>query len=123
VGGEQPVSDVVVRVGRPADSRAVLALITASGATTDGINDLLAGTGGHVLVAIDEGRVVGAVGIAVDGGSTVLRTLGVEQRRRRDGVDRLLVAAALHDPELTTGDVSMLMPSGGSVVLRRGLGA
>jgi len=73
------------------DFESICALLRAADPPIEGVGEHL----GTALVAREDGGIVGCVALELDGEVAVLRSLAVEQSRRRRGLGRSLVAAAL----------------------------
>lgn len=82
---------VELRSARPGDLPEVLSLLERSGLPTAGVTDNFA----HFILAENQGRLVGAVGLELYGGSALLRSAAVEESWRSSGVGRVLVERAL----------------------------
>ena len=82
---------VDVRPARPTDLASVQALLTAATLPLDGVPPDLA----HFLVAVQDGRVVGAIGLEPYGEAALLRSAVVDPSLRGTGVGERLVHALL----------------------------
>src|SRR5215208_2444543 len=82
---------VELRSAGPADLPDVLSLLERSSLPTEGVTDNFS----HFILAENEGRLVGAVGLELYGGSALLRSAAVEESWRGSGVGRVLVERAL----------------------------
>jgi amino-acid N-acetyltransferase len=82
---------VSLREAQPADLPAVLALLGRADLPTAGVADTLP----HFVIAEDEGRIVGAVGLELYGASALLRSAAVDENWRGCGVGRALIDRAL----------------------------
>ena len=80
-----------VRTAEAEDLPAVLALLGRADLPTAGVADAFS----HFIVAESEGRLIGAVGLELYGGSALLRSAAVEESWRGSGVGRVLVDRAL----------------------------
>jgi amino-acid N-acetyltransferase len=80
-----------VRTAEDKDLPAVLSLLGRADLPTAGVADAFS----HFIVAESEGRLIGAVGLELYGGSALLRSAAVEESWRRSGVGRVLVDRAL----------------------------
>jgi amino-acid N-acetyltransferase len=80
-----------VRTAEEKDLPAVLSLLGRADLPTAGVADAFS----HFIVAESEGRLIGAVGLELYGGSALLRSAAVEESWRRSGVGRVLVDRAL----------------------------
>jgi amino-acid N-acetyltransferase len=82
---------VELRSAETSDLPEVLALLERSKLPTAGVADSFA----HFLIAESKGKLVGAVGLELYGGSALLRSAAVEESWRGSGVGRVLVDRAL----------------------------
>jgi amino-acid N-acetyltransferase len=80
-----------VRTAEEKDLPAVLSLLGRADLPTEGVADAFS----HFIVAESEGRLIGAVGMELYGGSALLRSAAVEESWRGSGVGRVLVDRAL----------------------------
>jgi amino-acid N-acetyltransferase len=80
-----------VRTAEEKDLPAVLSLLGRADLPTAGVADAFS----HFIVAESEGRLIGAVGLELYGGSALLRSAAVEESWRGSGVGRVLVDRAL----------------------------
>jgi amino-acid N-acetyltransferase len=80
-----------VRTAEAEDLPAVLALLGRADLPTAGVADAFS----HFIVAESEGRLIGAVGLELYGGSALLRSAAVQESWRGSGVGRVLVDRAL----------------------------
>jgi amino-acid N-acetyltransferase len=101
------VPPVRVREAAPADLPAVRELVTAAGLPLDGLDGAA-----HVLVAVDDGRVVGTVALErhddASGPVFLLRSAAVESACRGRGVGAALVTAALAVVDTARAEVALL---------------
>lgn len=82
---------VELRSADAKDLPEVLALLERSQLPTAGVADTFA----HFLIAESGGKLVGAVGLELYGGSALLRSAAVKESWRGSGVGRVLVERAL----------------------------
>jgi amino-acid N-acetyltransferase len=82
---------VELRTAEAEDLPAVLSLLGRADRPTAGVADAFS----HFIVAESEGRLIGAVGLELYGGSALLRSAAVEESWRGSGVGRVLVDRAL----------------------------
>jgi amino-acid N-acetyltransferase len=82
-----------IRRARAADAAQVLALLAAEELPAEGVEDGLEG----FLVAEEDGRVVGVIGIEVHGECGLLRSAAVDPAWRSRGVGAALTRAALSE--------------------------
>jgi amino-acid N-acetyltransferase len=82
---------VELRTAEAEDLPAVLSLLGRADLPTAGVADAFS----HFIVAESEGRLIGAVGLELYGGSALLRSAAVEESWRGSGVGRVLVDRAL----------------------------
>ena len=80
-----------IRTAEEKDLPAVLSLLGRADLPTAGVADAFS----HFIVAENEGRLIGAVGLELYGGSALLRSAAVEESWRGSGVGRVLVDRAL----------------------------
>jgi amino-acid N-acetyltransferase len=80
-----------VHIAEEKDLPAVLSLLGRADLPTAGVADAFS----HFIVAESEGRLIGAVGLELYGGSALLRSAAVEESWRGSGVGRVLVDRAL----------------------------
>ena len=80
-----------IRTAEEKDLPEVLSLLGRADLPTAGVADAFS----HFIVAESEGRLVGAVGLELYGGSALLRSAAVEEGWRGSGVGRVLVDRAL----------------------------
>jgi N-acetylglutamate synthase-like GNAT family acetyltransferase len=94
-GGLLPVSGPEIRAGTADDRAAVEALVGAAGLPLAGLDECVAAA--TVVVADEDGRVVGVAATERHGPSTLLRSVVVGPAARRRGLGRALVDRALAD--------------------------
>jgi amino-acid N-acetyltransferase len=82
---------VELRSATPDDLPAVMSLLERSSLPTEGVSDNFS----RFILAEDQGRLVGAVGLELYGASALLRSAAVEESWRGTGVGRVLVERAL----------------------------
>jgi amino-acid N-acetyltransferase len=80
-----------IRTAEEKDLPAVLSLLGRADLPTAGVADAFS----HFIVAESAGRLIGAVGLELYGGSALLRSAAVEESWRGSGVGRVLVDRAL----------------------------
>lgn len=84
-----------VRPARPADYEGVAGLLRAADLPTAGLSPSLP----VFLVAEEDGRLVGAIGLEVYGGFGLLRSAVVDPEHRGSGLGRILVTRLLQQAE------------------------
>ena len=80
-----------IRTAEEKDLPEVLSLLGRADLPTAGVADAFS----HFIVAESEGRLIGAVGLELYGGSALLRSAAVQESWRGSGVGRVLVDRAL----------------------------